>query len=519
MTVKKIAIIGAGPSGLVSLNEFLHTSADGISTIDTLKNEDIKLPQNPAFGEIVVFEQNNDIGGVWLYNENHDPNFPQADDYSDPFKVRPNLNAPSMDALEGHSNVNPFIRPIIEEKKLQSLWNKSAVYDNLFTNVPNRLMRFTSGFDIEVDGTGKESNIFYPFVSHNDVLKYLKKYADRFDLRKHVRFNTVVEKVFKKGEKWIVVVVQFNLLDNTERWYKEEFDAVLCSVGRFNVPFIPAIEGLNEFNKNHPDVLSHTKSFRNTNNFKGKKVLLVGGSVSAVDLLQYLIPDCKEVWLSTNTSAVKFGNNEASDWMSQILNDQSLPLHRCARIKRFTENAVEFEDGTVSSDFDRILFATGYHLSYPFLNIEENKGKNYIKVGSGNDYQPNYAKTKVENVYLYIFTVGEPTLAHIGLCQNPLFFLVAEIDVIAMAGVWSGAKELPSIEKQKEWCTDRLKGKTSNFQKYDENSIIPYIRDCYKLSPENRFDMTQIFIKDEVKESRKVLKDLFYKYAYGELKN
>lgn len=519
MSVKRIAIVGAGPSGLVSLNEFLHTNSDGTSTITTLKSDNILLPKSPAFEEVVVFEQNDDVGGVWLYNRNYDPKFPNTDNYSDPFSVRPNLNTPSDEELEGYSKSNPLVKPILEDKVIENLWNKSAVYDDLFTNVPNRLMRFTSGFDIEVDGTDKESNIYYPFVSHDKVLEYLKKYADKFELRKYIRFNAVVEKVFKKGEKWIVVVVQFDPINRTERWYKEEFDAVVCSVGRFNVPFVPQIEGLTEFNKTHPGVLSHTKSFRNTDDFKDKKVLLVGSSISAIDLLQYFIPDCKEVWLSTNSSTTKYVDDDANDWMSQVLRDESLPIHRCPRIKRFLENGVEFQDGTIATDFDRILFATGYHLSYPFLHIEENKDKEYIKIGSGDDYQPNYARTKAENVYLYIFTIGEPTLAHIGLCHNPLFFLVAEADVIAMAGVWSGAKELPPIEKQKEWCANRLKGKTSKFQMYDENTIIPYIEDCYKYSPNNRFDMTKIFIKDEVKESKEVLKTLFYKYASGELKN
>lgn len=517
MNVKKIAIIGGGPSGLVSLNEFLHTSVDGKSTITTLDSKQLELPEARAFDDIVIFEQNNDIGGAWLYNRNYDPKFPQTGDYSNPFKVRPNLKTPSEEELKGYSNSNPLVKPIPDEKILKNLWNKSGVYDHLFTNVPNRLMKFTSGFDIEVDGTDKESNIFYPFVSHQKVLEYLKVYAKRNDLKKYVRFNTVVEKVYKKNDKWIVVVVQFDASNNTERWYMEEFDAVVCAVGRFNVPYVPEIEGLNEFNKTHPDVLCHTKAYRNSEEFKGKKLLLVGSSISAIDLLQYFIPACKEVWLSTNSATASKIDEKSDDWIDQILGDKSLPVHKCARIKRFIPGGVEFQDGNVATDFDKILFATGYHLSYPFLHIDENKGKEYIKLGSGNDEQPNYAKTKVDNVFMYTFTVGEPTLAHIGLCQNPLFFLVAEVNSIAMAGIWSKAKTLPSIEEQKKWCQGRIEGKTSKFQAYNENTIIPYIEHAYQFSTENRVNMTQIFIKDEVKNAREVLKNLFYRYASGEL--
>lgn len=54
MTIKKIGIIGAGPGGLIALNEFLLTGVDGKSTIISLNSKDNKLPEKGAFDEIVV---------------------------------------------------------------------------------------------------------------------------------------------------------------------------------------------------------------------------------------------------------------------------------------------------------------------------------------------------------------------------------------------------------------------------------------------------------------------------------
>lgn len=514
LSVKKIAIIGGGPSGLVALNEFLHTSSDGSSTITSFKSVENVLPKSPAFDEIVVFEQNSDIGGVWSHNNETDDKLPESKDFLSPRNIRPALSCPTEEELINHSKENPLIKqsePVNKDK----LWSRSAVYDHLFTNVPNRLMRFSSGFDIEVEGTDEKSNIFYPFVPHVKVLEYLKKYAEINDLKKCIRFNTVVEKVYKKDEKWVVTVVEVDFLTGTQKWYSELFDAVVCSVGRFNVPFIPNIENLDEFKAAHPGIISHTKSYRNSEEFKNKKVLLVGGSISAIDLLQYFLGSSKEVWLSTNSSNV--ASPEGDDWISQILNDKSLSINKCPRIKKFEGDNVIFEDGSIGEGFDKILFATGYHLTYPFLDIPENKGKGYISISSGRDDQPNYAKTKVDNVYYYTFTVGEPTLAHIGILQNPLFFLVSEVNSAAMAGVWSNSKKLPSIEEQKKWCEDRIKGKKSGFQFFDENSIIPYIKSIYQFTPRNRLDILSILKKDEVLASRKVLKTLFYKYATREL--
>lgn len=520
MAVKKIGIIGAGPGGLVALNEFLHTGIDGKSTITSLKSKENKLPDKSAFEELVVFEQSGNVGGVWNYTSQTDPDFPTTKDYSHPNSVRPSLEAPTEQELYKTSVKTPFQREIISKEAKEDLfWSKSAVYDDLFTNIPSRLMRFSSGFDIDYVGTEKDINVYHPFARHQQVLKYIEDFTDQNNLKKYIRFNTAVEKVYKKGDKWIVVAVQIDREKGIEKWYSESFDALVLAVGRFNVPFIPKIENLEEFEKSHPGVVSHTKSFRSTDEYVGKKVLLVGTSISATDLLQYLIPKSKEVWLSSNSTDLEksLTNNEHFDWMDDILSDPNVDIHRCPRIKKFTQNGVQFTDGQEAEGFDKILFATGYHLSYPFLNIPENEGKSYIDISSGRDDQPNYAYTKVDNVYLYTFTVGEPTLCHIGIPQNPLFFLTAEVNAIAIAGVWSGFKHLPPISEQIEWCKERLRGKNRSFQLFDENSIKPYYSKLYELSPAGRLDLQQVLRDGEIAEAKKVLKDLFYAFARGEI--
>ncbi|KAG0681319.1 hypothetical protein C6P40_004808 [Pichia californica] len=517
--VKKICIVGSGPSGLVALNEYLHTSVNGESMINSFDSKNIQLPEKCAFDEIVVFEQTNSYGGVWNYSEKTDPDFPNVKDYSKPKSVRPSLESPTEEELKNSSKDQPFIRQISSiAAKDDNLWTRSAVYDDLFTNIPYRVMRFSAGFDIDYVNTEKENNIFYPFVKHEQVMDYIDKYVKRFDLKKYVRFNTSVEKVYKKGDKWVVVVVQFDRNNGIEKWYSETFDAMLLAVGRFNIPFIPAIENLTKFRNKHPGIISHTKSFRNFNNWDNEKVLLVGSSISAVDLLQYLIPKSKNIYLSSNDSKIsKVIDKSPVNWMQEVLADDNVKFHRVPRIKRFTENGVEFEDGTIINDFDKILFATGYHLSYPFLNIPENEGKEYIKISSGRADQSNFAQTTVDNVYLYGFTVGEPTLGHIGIPQNPLFFLTSEANAIAQAGVWSGCKTLPSIQEQRKWCENRLKGKVSGFQMFNENTIKLFYDELYKYAPANRFDLQLLLRTNEIVEAKAILKDLFHKFSEGEL--
>lgn len=130
----------------------------------------------------------------------------------------------------------------------------------------------------------------------------------------------------------------------------------------------------------------------------------------------------------------------------------------------------------------------------------------------------NYAHTEVDSVYLYTFSVGEPTLSHIGIPQNPLFFLTAEVNAIALAGVWYGYKHLPPTAEQIEWCSRRLRGKNRSFQLFDETSIRPYYSKLYELAPADKVDLQQILRSDEIAKAKNVLKKLYYAFASGELK-
>lgn len=507
--IKKIGIIGAGPGGLVALNEFLHTSKDGTSTITepTYKNP---LPKDPAFEEIVVFERADGVGGVWRHTNQTDSNLPETvAEYLDPNALRPKIEPPDETTLKGHGPQDPFKRDIVSRAvKERLLYDKSPIYNDLFTNVPADFMRFSSGYDLVDHVSEKAKNELHPFMRHEKILQYLESYAKANDLHKHIRFNSAVEKVRKVGKKWIISVL--NLSDGKENWYEEEFDAVLVATGRFNVPYFPYIENLDKFNKEHPGVVLHTKTVRDSERFRGKKVLLVGGGVSALDLLQYFIPKCSEVWHSTNRSSLdepptkpKYGGKKES-WSDEIICDRSLPTVEVPRIKKFEGETVIFENGQSEKGFDHIIFATGYHLHFPFL-----EGEGHVNVVGGK----NLPQNKADNLYLYGFTISDPTLAHVGLILSPFFFLTAESTSVALAGVWSGASRLPSQKEQREWLDQRADREGATFQAFDFNAIIPYIRRAYEFGPHNRFDLVQLVKDYDALPGKKILKELFYKFV------
>ena len=53
-------------------------------------------------------------------------------------------------------------------------------------------------------------------------------------------------------------------------WWAEWFDAVVVASGHYWVPYIPAIEGLEAFEKARPGAVLHSKHFRGRDQFRGK---------------------------------------------------------------------------------------------------------------------------------------------------------------------------------------------------------------------------------------------------------
>ncbi|VDK25537.1 unnamed protein product [Anisakis simplex] len=75
----------------------------------------------------------------------------------------------------------------------------------------------------------------YPNFMHNSlVMDYLRAYANKFDLYKHIRFNTNVTKLERVENKWEVTLRD----GSTER-----FDFAMLCTGHHAFPQYPQIKG------------------------------------------------------------------------------------------------------------------------------------------------------------------------------------------------------------------------------------------------------------------------------------
>jgi hypothetical protein len=107
------------------------------------------------------------------------------------------------------------------------------------------------------------------------------------------------------------------------------------------------------------------------------------------------------------------------------------------------ERGVRFDDGTVETDIDAIVYCTGYLYSYPFLN----------------SLDPPLVTTGRRAIGLWqqVFSIAHPTLAFTALGQKIIPFPLSEAQGAAMAKVWSNKLSLLSKDEMEAWEASRVK--------------------------------------------------------------
>ncbi|CCH43936.1 Flavin-containing monooxygenase [Wickerhamomyces ciferrii] len=435
MAFKEIAVIGAGGiAGLASIFELLHVDNNGTSTIGKGRAQD------PAFTKIVGFEQKGDVGGVWNVegyktdSELSSQDILDTEHYNDVNTLRPKHKLqPSFDKLI-NTSVDNWVETEKDESYLQ--WKGSAVYPRLYTNTPEFSLRYST-----MEKANDRVKDLDPFLTHQALHQRLQTFADQNDLKQNIRFNSEVVKADKIDGKWRLLIRVEK--DAKDYWYTEFFDAVIVSQGFFSVPFIPLIKGLSEYNKRYPGAILHSKSYRDPQRFKDKKVVILGGNISTIDIGQYLAPVAKEVIISRNTS-----KSAPAPWMDRCV--QSFP--NVSRIKEFLPDTKEIvlQSGHRLQNVDNVILATGYHVKSPIFDDDVLE----YSIPSGQDSATS--RSRARNNYLHTFNIEDPSIAFVGrlvvqaACRN------AEAEAAAIAGVWSGYSKLPSKEEQYEWELQKI---------------------------------------------------------------
>jgi 4-hydroxyacetophenone monooxygenase len=131
-----------------------------------------------------------------------------------------------------------------------------------------------------------EPNHAWPqfFSPQPELLKYFRGIADKYGLRKHIRFETLVEAcVWDEAESlWRVT-----LRGKDGRAETVAANAVISAVGQLNRPRYPEIEGRDSF----AGESFHSAEWRHDIDLKGKKVAVIGTGASAFQFVPEIAPE------------------------------------------------------------------------------------------------------------------------------------------------------------------------------------------------------------------------------------
>ncbi|KAL9612706.1 MAG: hypothetical protein Q9167_002697 [Letrouitia subvulpina] len=214
--VKRIAVIGAGPSGLAATKYLLAEK---------------------TFSRIIIFEQRGSVGGVW--------------DFTPPSPTRNGL-------VNGISTKSPPSKAIDVVTANLPEFN-TPMYEGLEANLPHTLMQFS-------DTPFSEGTQLFP--TRENVMSYLQAYAT--DLMPMIKLNHQVVDVKPLGgdeySEWEVKVRDLVQSDDKV----EIFDAIVVANGHCDWPLLPDVEGLDTWSRMLPESLQHSVSYKNAKAYQDK---------------------------------------------------------------------------------------------------------------------------------------------------------------------------------------------------------------------------------------------------------
>ncbi|MEI1278611.1 NAD(P)-binding domain-containing protein [Leptospira venezuelensis] len=254
----------------------------------------------------------------------------------------------------------------------------------------------------------------YPdYPSNRQILAYHRAFAKEYDLYRHIKFNSSVQSIRQKGNKWLVTLTTGE---------SGLYEGIICASGITWSPNIPKLEGEETFSGE----VIHSVKYKDISSFRGKRVLVVGAGNSGCDIACDAGVAADQAFISVRRGyyfipkhifgmpADVFGDRAhwIPNWFSQwvlgailkllvgdltkiglpapdhkifethpIVNDQLLHNLRHGDviakgdISRLNGEFVEFKDGT-KEKIDLVVLATGYEWAIPYMEEKYFEWKN-----------------------------------------------------------------------------------------------------------------------------------------------
>lgn len=322
------------------------------------------------------------------------------------------------------------------------------------------------------------------FVSQSVIAKYVQDTAVANGILGDVRLNTRVESVEKQGDKWRVETstLEETALGPQYAHAVHYFDAVVVANGHYHAPNIPKFPGLKEWKQAFPDRIQHSKLYRHPEVFEGQNVLIIGAGVSSTDIARELGGVAKTIYQSSRGGAYDLSSHLLPDNAARIGGVQSfnaLPenMTRPTNPNDPIPGTITLTNGTQLCNIHRIILATGYHSSLPFLRPYHNDALTSSQAGEQVLITDGY---QTHNLHKDIFYIPDPTLSFIGIPFHTATFSFFEFQATALAQVLRGKVALPGDEAMREEYAERLerKGAGRGFHSMKgEGQEVGYVRE------------------------------------------
>ncbi|TVY44217.1 Thiol-specific monooxygenase [Lachnellula subtilissima] len=331
---------------------------------------------NQEYFEVVVFDQNAQAGGVW----NQTP----ADD--------------------------PYATPI---------------YPSCNTNVPRNMMEY--------------SGVPYPedtplFPTNTAVAKYLHDYARELEDRGIIKYNSRVINIRRCQHQarniWQVTVQLVGRGGGMEEL--KYYDDVIVVLGTFTKPHVPDKFELRPGSRRDMNIM-HSKYYRNAEDSRGEKVLIVGGGPSYWDMSSAI---------AEMSGAQVFVSVRNEPFVLSSLNQQKVPEVRSVS----TRGKKVYFVGGKELEVDIILLCTGYLYDFSMIPCVETstEKKRVLSLYEHMIYINEKEDPTRQSPESSVFgrgqarQAGHSTLAFVGLPTMDSVFLVAEAQSAFIARYFSG---------------------------------------------------------------------------------
>ncbi|XP_026735259.1 senecionine N-oxygenase-like isoform X2 [Trichoplusia ni] len=280
----------------------------------------------------------------------------------------------------------------------------TSMYKNLRTNTPRQTMEY-AGYPFP-EGTPS-----YP--TGPCFYKYLQSFAKHFELMNNIQLQSLVTLVAYNGEQWELSYMKTDTKENVT----ELCDFMVVASGEFSSPVIPDIDRLDQYKGR----VMHSHDYKDSEEFRNRRVLLVGAGASGLDL------------------AIQLSNVTATLLHSHHLNynqpEFSKTYKKKPDIDSFTPTGAIFVDGS-AEEFDDVIFCTGYNYAHPFLDTSAGV---------------TASKKFVLPLYKQTVNIKHPSMTFVGVSKK-VINRVMDAQGQYAAALASGKFQLPTQESMlKNW--------------------------------------------------------------------